>query len=105
MVQKTLYIVTFKDTAEWEGCPPALIDRLRGMGDKVTFAGAHIPLKDDGALYSAATEINRAIRGDRDIVVFGCLGDDAERIAALLDTRKCKVGKFSFRQVRLLLGV
>ena len=105
MAQKTLYIVTFKDGTEWEACPSSLIERLRGMGDRVAFAGAFIPLADDDALYLAATAINRAIREDKDIVVFGCLAEDTDRIAALLDTRKCKVAKFTFRQVRMLLGV
>jgi hypothetical protein len=105
MPQNTLYIVTFKHRAEWEGCPPSLIDRLRGMGDKVAFAGAFIPLEDDEALYAAATAINRAIRAEQGIAVFGCLAEDTDRILPLLDTRKCKVGKFTFRQVRMLLGV
>lgn len=105
MSQKTLYIVTFKDSTEWEACPPSLIERLRGMGDKVAFAGAFIPLSDDDRLYDSATAINRALRNDKDIVVFGCLASDTDRIVALLDTRKCKVAKFTFRQVRMLLGV
>ncbi len=105
MAQKTLYIVTFKDSTEWEGCPPSLIDRLRGLGDQVAFAGAFIPLTDDEHLYQAATAVNHATRGDKNIVVFGCLAQDTDRITALLDTRKCKVAKFSFRQVRMLLGV
>ena len=105
MSQKSLYIVTFKDSAEWEGCPPSLIDRLRGMGDKVAFAGAFIPLADDDALYAAATAINRALRSDMSIAVFGCLAEDTDRILSLLDTRKHKTQKFSFKQVRFLLGV
>ena len=105
MAQKALYIVTFKVCTEWEGCPPSLIDRLRGMGDKVAFAGGFIPLADDEALYAAATAINRAIRAEQGMAVFGCLAEDTDRILSLLDTRKCKVSKFTFRQVRMLLGV
>lgn len=105
MAGKTLYIVTFKDMAEWDGCPSSLIDRLRSMGDKVTFAGAFIPLTDDEALFAAATAINRALRSDKDIAVFGCLAEDVDRVLSLLDTRKHKMQKFSFRQVRFLLGV
>ena len=105
MAGKTLYIVTFKDTAEWEGCPPSLIDRLRGMGDKVALAGAFVPLAEDEALYNAATAINRALRAEQSIAVFGCLAEDVERVLALLDTRRHKVQKFSFKQVRFLLGV
>lgn len=105
MANKTLFIVTFKDSAEWEGCPPSLLDRLRSMGDKVAFAGAFIPIADDEGLYSAATTINRALRGDKDMAVFGCLADDLDRILSLLDTRKHKIQKFSFKQVRFLLGV
>lgn len=105
MANKTLYVVTFKDAAEWEGCPPSLIDRLQSMGDKVAFAGAFIPLADDDALYAAATAINRAIRAEQSIAVFGCLAEDTDRILSLLDTRKHKIHKFSFKQVRFLLGV
>lgn len=105
MPQNTLYIVTFKDHAEWESCPSSLIDRLRGMGDKVAFAGAFIPLEDDEALYAAATAINRALRDGKSISVFGCLAEDTDRILPLLDTRRHKVQKFSFKQVRFLLGV
>ena len=102
---RTLYIVTFTDAREWECCPPSLIDRLRGMGDKVTFAGALIPLSDDEALFAAATAINRALRAEQDITVFGCLAEDVERVLPLLDTRRHKIQKFTFKQVRFLLGV
>ena len=105
MAQKTLYIVTFKDTTEWQGCPPSLIERLRGMADKVEFVGSYGTVDDDDALYGIATDINRALRGERDTVVFGCLADDLARITALLDTRKCITRKFTFRQIRMLLGV
>jgi hypothetical protein len=105
MAQKTLYIVTFKDAAEWEGCPPSLIDRLKGMADRVAFAGSFGPIPDDEKLYGIATQINRALRGDKDIAVYGCLAEDAQRILSLLDTRKHKIQKFSFKQVRFLLGV
>ncbi len=105
MAQNTLYIVTFKDITEWEGCPPSLIDRLRGMGDKVAFAGAFIPLADDEALYGAATAVNCALREGKSITVFGCLAEDTDRILSLLDTRKHKTQAFTFKQVRFLLGV
>ena len=105
MAEKTLFIVTFKDTSEWEGCPPSLIERLKGMGDKVAFAGAFIPLADDEALYGAATAINRALRAEQGLSVFGCLAEDVERVLSLLDTRRHKIQKFTFKQVRFLLGV
>ena len=105
MAQKTLYIVTFKNAAEWEACPPSLIERLRTMADKVAFAGSYGTVSDDEQLYGIATDINRALRADKDIAVFGCLADDAPRILSLLDTRKHRVQKFSFKQVRFLLGV
>ena len=105
MAPKTLYIVTFKDAAEWEGCPPSLIERLRGMADKVVFAGSFGSIENDEQLYGIATDINRALRAEQSIAVFGCLADDAPRILSLLDTRKHKVQKFSFKQVRFLLGV
>jgi hypothetical protein len=105
MAQKTLFIVTFKDATEWQECPPSLIERLRGMADKVDFVGSYGTIADDDVLYGIATDINRALRGDKDSVVFGCLADDLSRICSLLDTRKCTTRKFTFRQVRMLLGV
>lgn len=105
MAQKTLYIVTFKDASEWQGCPPSLMERLRGMADKVDFVGSYGTIADDETLYGIATDINRALRGEKDTVVFGCLSDDLTRITSLLDTRKCTTRKYTFRQVRRLLGV
>ena len=102
---KTLYIVTFKDATEWESCPSSLVDRLRSMGDKVAFAGAFIPLSDDESLYDAATAINRALRAEQSIAVFGCLVADVARVLPLLDTRRHKVQTFGFKQIRFLLGV
>lgn len=105
MAQKTLYIVTFKDASEWRACPPSLLERLKGMADKVDFVGSYGTIADDDALYGIATAINHALRGEKDSVVFGCLADDLAHITSLLDTRKCTTRKFSFRQVRMLLGV
>ena len=105
MAQNVLYIVTFKDEAQWRSCPPSLIERLQTMGDRVAFAGSFGVLADDEARFNAATAINRALRQGKEITVFGCLAGNVSRLSELLDLRKHKVQKFSFTQVRLLLGV